>query len=515
MSDVASAKWRRAVTEVVSPIVQVLPLDDPADECQVCFRVFTHEYVDHNRRAVAITGLPASVPAAATSPNEVVCLYGACLVHRICTQCWRNVSVLNLASDAAGAFSISCPAFQSTCGVSVPLSAMVRWFDERKQEQLKPMLAAVGTDRTQRTVLVCSTPNFRERSDFVTPAAALALLLDPHYPKPITYVLHVPQRLMMQRYRGHMTTLCQECEKEVCIDCHAVMPNSASICERCSEPADGARVDLDDATARQFNRYVPHPFFQLGLLAGQGERPIGSAEDTQSPYLRNDAVTAAMALERLIEIITGNLGEGKLASKLVTDRCVLCRTEFQRSVDCNAVSHCRTEVCAWCGYMAPVNNHIPLEHWRGNLSNRGCPRYVRDLRIPFYKCQEGVCVTDTHTCTERHHQRGIVRLEYERMKAHVRGLLASVPWLHEDMRHQSSLVMEYVTMMLQRDCAEWSLPWATTPWSKQLEERPKQRRQHDWSSVDLRLLLQAQNETAAAAAAAAAAAVTMEVDDIV
>jgi hypothetical protein len=93
----------------------------------------------------------------------------------------------------------------------------------------------------------------------------------------------------------------------------------------------------------------------------------------------------------------------------VSVSCAHCKTPLHRACACMELTHCGLKRCAVCGLGGLEHESVLLDHWHGD-GTRGCPRWATDnfwnLTIgPWHgpKCEEGVCHSATHDCTDPSH----------------------------------------------------------------------------------------------------------------
>jgi len=117
-------------------------------------------------------------------------------------------------------------------------------------------------------------------------------------------------------------------------------------------------------------------------------------------------------------------------SDKILPHCTLCNVAIEKSVDCNAISHCGCEICYVCGRReipeATKKDQVGLEssHWVR------CPRFFECDQVKHelgYVCKQGKCFSEHEPCMEKSHQKGIKDLEQFRKERHLGAFVESLP----------------------------------------------------------------------------------------
>ena len=125
------------------------------------------------------------------------------------------------------------------------------------------------------------------------------------------------------------------------------------------------------------------------------------APDTAvGPLPRNSELSVAECVRQL---------DALCRSEEVSVSCAHCKTPLHRACACMELTHCGLKRCAVCGLGGLEHESVLLDHWHGD-GTHGCPRWATDnfwsLTIgPWHgpKCEEGVCHSATHDCTDPSH----------------------------------------------------------------------------------------------------------------
>jgi hypothetical protein len=200
--------------------------------------------------------------------------------------------------------------------------------------------------------------------------------------------------------RGRVLMTCtQACHQKSCYHCHRRVANQSNHCVYC---------------VRTNERFDPnannHYFYRQDATSDQ-------------LFYRNSELEPDVIVNQLQEIVSSN-NSGYV-------RCFRCRTKLHKTEQCNALSHCRTEICYACGRSGTAAEGLGNSHW-DPTGRTGCPRFNHHRfwnRIAGcnYQCQEGECHSHTiGDCTVPEHQTGIRNMIDIRKKARVYHALFSL-----------------------------------------------------------------------------------------
>lgn len=209
----------------------------------------------------------------------------------------------------------------------------------------------------------------------------------------------------------------------------------------------------DRITASKTVQHIATDYFNHYLWSGGKD-----VCDHLPALVPQDRVDPAKALAQFCEIAT--------ATPNVFVKCKECDTVLCKTSECNALSHCGTEVCNICGYSDLL---IPPSHWKtssragdhhhndneqqqppvpgedalpsiryngdGGVAGQiplpeKCPRYDDDsfwVNQCGFRCVEGDCYDNDRICTVPQHQAGIQRVTEARRQFQLRGLIRSLP----------------------------------------------------------------------------------------
>jgi len=132
--------------------------------------------------------------------------------------------------------------------------------------------------------------------------------------------------------------------------------------------------------------------------------------------VKNKDITLPMAETHLQKITQ--------ATDILPDECSVCHVTMEKTLDCNALEHCKTEMCYVCGRKAPANEKLENSHWLR------CPRFfeTEELKKKLkYCCVAGQCFHDHLPCKTQYHQQGIKNLFEYRKDRHAGAFLESLP----------------------------------------------------------------------------------------
>ena len=497
MADSALPLRKRRVRAPAPSVTLHCVLEDEL-ECSVCFSDLVYTLVEPaDGTPHTILTLPASFRpddlllqnADRAPPVELdgVGLRSACQRHQICMDCWCKAPIIGMTvtAESNGHMSIACFApdrERERCVARIPVVNLLRLKPLDQQMAVLPLITALTTSRAEQVRSICQASSQAALDTEVFRFYSMLGMA----PQPLTpasaalCTISVPQYIYMQRYLGYTHAVCNGCNSNVCVECHAKIIGTGTGCTRCMEsPTGHTHSPIALSRHRAFNRFLPHPNFApaatgtpqaLEEIGGV----IGSAQDTMCPMIRSASITAAMAVAHLLKLAQ---------SKTVVDHCPVCRLGLQRSVDCNVLTHCNTDICTWCGYFAPIGADIFPEHWRSDTLlldpvPHACPRYTTSESVPGYMCRENshpgvaettnACVSDTSVCTRPEHAAGRQRVEYERLQAHVIGFMESVPWLESAIAQSNPSLFKFLAYLRTLDLSAWARPWYTTDWPELL-----------------------------------------------
>ena len=137
----------------------------------------------------------------------------------------------------------------------------------------------------------------------------------------------------------------------------------------------------------------------------------------------NAVVTPELVARRVGEMLAGERDQP------FNPPCFRCGHGVDKTVDCNAVTHCGVERCYVCGRNTRVGGCLDGNHWNPEGIG-GCPRYDDQpywlVHVPRFLCRQGVCHDEARDCRDPSHAEGIADMHEERRVWHVWGVLSSV-----------------------------------------------------------------------------------------
>lgn len=196
--------------------------------------------------------------------------------------------------------------------------------------------------------------------------------------------------------RGHVLLDCsQRCNKKSCYYCYRrVYRTQCTYCVRTTEWMDPYATN--------------HYFYRI--------------DDSNELFYRNSELTPEIIIQQLYEIVDASSGYV---------RCFACRTKLYKTEQCNALSHCRIEICYACGRSGTRTEQLGNEHW-DRMGLTGCPRFDHhnfwnEVAECDFQCVEGDCYDhELGECTNPEHQTGIHNMIEVRKKARIYHALFSL-----------------------------------------------------------------------------------------
>lgn len=110
--------------------------------------------------------------------------------------------------------------------------------------------------------------------------------------------------------------------------------------------------------------------------------------------------------------------------------CPVCDIKIERTEDCNAISHCHTEICNACGMFSNIGEKLK-DHWSAR-GFRGCPRWYNDPclvdSLEDFKCVEGDCHGHLiGNCQVEDHKKGLLEYTLKKKKKLLYHYLINTP----------------------------------------------------------------------------------------
>lgn len=110
--------------------------------------------------------------------------------------------------------------------------------------------------------------------------------------------------------------------------------------------------------------------------------------------------------------------------------CPVCQTMIEKTEDCNAISHCHTEICIACGMFSNIGEKLE-DHWSAR-GVRGCPRWNSDPcildNVENYQCVEKECYGHyIGNCTDPSHEQGIMEFKLYKKRKMMKHYIINIP----------------------------------------------------------------------------------------
>jgi len=182
---------------------------------------------------------------------------------------------------------------------------------------------------------------------------------------------------------GTVAQRCDHCDRVTCYHCLAeISPGQLALSEIAGVPSCSCGVHPTRPRRGHINQWFRAPASAAGPLA------------------RNSELKASECARQLRALCDG---------EDVTVSCAHCSTPMHRACACMELTHCGMKRCAVCGLSGLEHESVLLDHWDGT-GLHGCPRWATDqfwsLAVgPWVgpKCEEGVCHSASHDCTDPSH----------------------------------------------------------------------------------------------------------------
>lgn len=236
------------------------------------------------------------------------------------------------------------------------------------------------------------------------------------------------------RNRGRVLLECsQGCHQKSCYYCYRQVRRQLDHCTHCVRTNE--RLD-----PQAFNHY----FYKRDK----------EVYDEQPLFYRNCELDLDLVRTQLHEIIQDNSGYV---------RCFNCSTKLHKTEQCNALSHCRIEICYACGRSGTPTEPL-TSHW-DRMGLTGCPRFDHhnfwnEVARCDFRCQEGECHSQNMgDCQVTEHQVGIRNMTNIRKKARVyHALFSLLPETLEQIKpslETDEIIQPYMPLVWGNDYREY------------------------------------------------------------
>ena len=196
-------------------------------------------------------------------------------------------------------------------------------------------------------------------------------------------ITHFNTNRLRDAQPGTVAQRCEHCDRITCYHClAAITPGQLALSEIAGMPPCSCGIHPTRPRRGHINRWFRAPASAAGPLA------------------RNSELKASDCARQLRALCD---------AEEVTVSCAHCNTPMHRACACMELTHCGMKRCAVCGLSGMEHESVLIDHW-DNTGLRGCPRWATDqfwsLAVGPWtgpKCEEGVCHSASHDCTDPSH----------------------------------------------------------------------------------------------------------------